>query len=454
MRSPSEAPSPLPSFNQSKSLTYLSLFQNDLKGEIPPVHFTGLENLVTVDLGFNLFGGRVPSSLFMLPCLRELILSNNRFEGLLDEFPNASSSPLEILDISGNNLQGPVPVSILHHQRLTFLQLSSNKFNGTIHLDMMRSMGNLATLGLAHNNFLVDPTMVNNHNLSSFPKLNNVMLASCKLKEFPSFLRNQSNLIYLELSNNQIQGEIPNWIWRFDFMVFLNLSNNFLTDLEGPFQNITSNLFMLDLHSNQLKGHPPIFPTNVIYLDYSSNRFSSISPPDFGNHIPFTYTLSLSNNSFHGKIHESLCNMSALHVLDLSDNSFTEAIPECLTRMSNTLRVLNLAGNNLKGQISNTFSTLCALRFLDLNENSLGGIVPKSLANCQKLQVLNLGNNQLSDRFPCFLGNAPTLRVMILRSNKFYGVCHICVPTESSTGTSVRYVHLYTNVRCNILTLR
>ncbi|XP_054782618.1 receptor-like protein 7 [Prosopis cineraria] len=433
----------LPSFNMSKSLTYLSLYHNDLRGEVSSVHFTGLENLVTIDLGGNLLNGRVPSSLFTLPSLHELILSNNRFEGLLDEFPNASSSPLEILDISGNNLQGPVPVSIFHLKRLTLLQLSSNKFNGTIHLDMMRSMENLATLDLAHNNLLVDTTLVNNHNLSSFPKLNNFMLASCKLKEFPSFLRNQSNLLYLDLSSNQIQETIPNWIWRFDFMVFLNLSNNFLTDFEGPFQNISSNVFLLDLHSNQLKGHPPIFPKNVIYLDYSSNRFSSIAPPDIGNRLPFTYFLSLSNNSFHGKIHESLCNMSALRVLDLSENNFSDTIPVCLTKMSNTLRVLNLAGNNLKGQISNTFSTFCALRFLDLNENLLGGTIPNSLANCQKLQVLNLGNNQLTDRYPCFLGNLSTLRVMILRSNKFFGT--LDCPNSIGKWETLQIVDLASN---------
>ncbi|XP_028776837.1 receptor-like protein 7 [Neltuma alba] len=433
----------LPSFNLSKSLTYLSLYHNDLKGEVPSFHFTGLEDLITIDLGDNLFNGRVPSSLFTLRSLRELILSNNRFEGLLDEFPNASSSPLEILDISGNNLQGPVPVSIFQLKRLTLLQLSANKFNGTIDLGMMRSMENLATLDLAHNNLLVDTTLVNNHNLSSLPKLNNFMLGSCKLKEFPSFLRNQSNLLYLDLSSNQIRGTIPNWIWRFDFMVFLNLSNNFLTDLEGPFHNITSNLFLLDLHSNQLKGHPPIFPKNVIYLDYSSNGFSSIAPLDIGNHLPFTYFLSFSNNSFHGKIHESLCNMSTLRVLDLSDNNFSETIPACLTRMSNTLRVLNLAGNNLKGQVSNTFSAFCALRFLDLNENFLSGTIPESLANCQKLQVLNLGKNQLTDRFPCFLGNVSTLRVMILRSNKIYGTLEC--PNSIGKWETLQIVDLASN---------
>ncbi|XP_028804767.1 receptor-like protein 33 [Neltuma alba] len=392
----------LPFFNMLKNLSYLFVNNNGLEGEVPSFHFKGLEKLVSIDLGCNFLNGSVPSSLSTLPSLRQLSLSHNKFKGLLDEFPNASSSPLEILDISGNNLQGHIPLSIFHLKRLSFIEFSSNKFNGTIHLDMFKSMKNLATLDLSHNNLLVDGNLVSDQiHQSPFPKLNNLMLASCKLREFPRFLRHQSNLFYLDLSSNQIQGTIPNWIWRFHSLVFLNLSNNFLTDLESPFQNISSNLFSLDLHSNQLRGLAPILPKNVLHLDYSSNQFCLLDPPDIGNHIPFTISLSLANNSFRGEIPESLCNISSLRLLDLSDNRFSGSIPEC--------------------QISDTFSTSCALQFLDLNENFFSGKIPTSLVNCLKLQVINLGNNQLTDRFPCFLGNIPTLRVIILRLNRFYG---------------------------------
>ncbi|XP_028793576.1 receptor-like protein 32 [Neltuma alba] len=381
----------LPFFNMSKNLSHLSISNNGLEGEVPSFYFKGLENLVFIDLGRNFLNGSVPSSPFTLPYLHGLSLSHNKFEGLLDEFPNASSSPLEFLDISGNNLQGHIPLSIFHLKKLSFIEFSSNKFNGTIHLDMFKSMQNLVTLDLSHNNLLVNGTLVSNQSHQSpFPKLSNLMLASCKLTEFPRFLRHQSNLLYLDLSSNQIQGTIPNWIWRFHSLVFLNLSNNFLTDLEGPFENISSNLFSLDLHSNQLKGPTPILPKNVFHLDYSSNKFSLIDPPEIGNHIPFATSLSLANNNFQGKIPKSLCNMSSLRMLDLSDNQFNGSIPECLIRMSSTHRVLNLAGNNLTGHISDTFSTSCALQFLDLNENFLSG-------------------------------NIPTLRVIILRLNRFYG---------------------------------
>ncbi|XP_061346552.1 receptor-like protein 35 [Gastrolobium bilobum] len=411
---------PLPSFQMSRNLRYLSLLQNNLTGAIPSSHLEGLVNLLTINLGNNSLNGKVPPSLFTLPSLQELTLSHNKFDGLLDEFPNASSSKLQLVDLSSNELQGRIPVSIFQLKGIRFLQLSANDFNGTSRLDMFRRMQSLHTLGLSNNQLSVDITFNDDHGLLPFPTLKYLLLASCKLGEFPGFLRNQSQLNALDLSNNQIHGTIPNWIWRFDTLAYLNLSNNFLTNLEGPFEDLNSNLYILDLHSNQLQGSTPIFTKYAVHLDFSSNRFN-ITPPNMDKYIPSVFFFSLSNNSLQGNIHESFCKFSTLRLLDLSHNSFSGSIPKCLTRMNSTLRVLNLAGNKLTGYISDTISSSCNLRFLDLNENLLGGVIPISLANCQRLQVLNLGNNLFSDRFPCFLGNISTLRVLILRSNRLHG---------------------------------
>ncbi|KAK7382159.1 hypothetical protein VNO80_00891 [Phaseolus coccineus] len=429
----------IPSFNRSKTLEVLSLNHNHFMGTVPSTHFEGLINLMRIDLGDNSFDGKVPSSLFRLQSLRHLLLYYNKFDGVLDEFPNASLSLLEMLDLSGNNFEGPIPMYVFQLKRLRLLYLSKNKFNGTTQLDMIGRLQNLSSLDLAHNNLSVDARI---DDVSSFPSLKTLWLGSCNLRAFPDFLRNKSSLLYLDLSSNHIEGTIPNWIWKFDKMVILNISYNFLTDFEGPFQNLTSNLFKLDLHSNSLQGHAPTFFKNAIYLDYSSNKFSSINFVDIGSHIPFLYFLSLSNNSFHGIIHESLCNISDLRALDLSHNRFNNLIPICLTRSSN-LRLLNLGGNKLNGYISDTFSTACSLRFLDLSGNLLSGTIPKSLANCQKLQVLNLGNNQLADKFPCFLKSISLLKVLILRSNKLHG--HIRCFNNIGNWETLQIVDLASN---------
>lgn len=143
---------------------------------------------------------------------------------------------------------------------------------------------------------------------------------SCNLNTFPGFLRNKTTLNILDLSHNQI---VPNWIWKLQNLGSLNTSHNFLTNLEGPLQNLTSNLIKLDMHDNQLVGPMPVFSKYATYLDYSMNKFSSVIPQDIGNYLSITYFLSVSNNSIHGSIPNFLCNASNLRVIDISNNNIS-----------------------------------------------------------------------------------------------------------------------------------
>ncbi|XP_027907242.1 receptor-like protein 7 [Vigna unguiculata] len=411
---------PLPSFNMSKNLTHLSLHHNNLTGVLPSSHFEGLKNLADIYLGFNFFKGNLPSSLLKLPYLRELKLPFNQLTGPLDE--SVMTSPtLEMLDLGGNNLEGPIPLSIFNLRTLGVIQLNSNKFNGTLQLDLIRRLSNLTTLGLSHNNLSVDIYSTYDRDLLAFPALRKIMLASCKLRGIPAFVKSQSTLLHLDLADNEIQGTIPYWIWQLKYLVILNLSKNFLTKLEGNVWNFSSNLLRLDLSSNQLQGPFPFLPTFVNILDYSNNRFNSVIPADIGNRLPFVTQLSLSNNSFQGQIPESFLNASSLLLLDLSRNNFVGTIPKFFAELSSTLRVLNFGGNKLQGYIPDTLPTSCTLHLLDLNDNLLEGTIPTSLAYCQKLQVLDLGRNLLTDKFPCFLSKISTLRIMDLRLNKLHG---------------------------------
>ncbi|RDX97406.1 Receptor-like protein 12, partial [Mucuna pruriens] len=438
---------PMTSFGMAKNLTNLDLSDNDLSGIIPPSHFERLYNLVNIDLSYNSFTGSIPSSLFTLPSLQQIRLSDNEFSQLdefinvtssrieildisnnnlfgsipsslfklpllqvirlsrnqfsqLDEFINVSSSILDTLDLSRNNLSGSFPTFIFHLSALSLLQLSSNKFNGSVQLNKLFELKNLTLLELSHLSVNADVTNVDP---SSFPSISNINLASCNLKTFPGFLRNLSTLMYLDLSDNQIQGTVPNRIWKLDDLMHLNISHNLLTDLEGPLQNLPSNLVYLDLHYNKLQGSLPVFAKDVMYLDFSSNKFSSVIPRDIGHYLSLTCFLSLSNNTLHGSIPDSLCNASNLEVLDLSINKISGKIPSCLMMMSDTLEVINLKNNNISGPIPDTVQASCGLWTLNLHGNLLDGLIPKSLAHCLKLEEIS------------------TLRILVLRNNKFQG---------------------------------
>ncbi|XVF55059.1 hypothetical protein PTKIN_Ptkin06aG0006300 [Pterospermum kingtungense] len=435
---------PMPSFSSSRNLTQLNLASNLLYGTINSTNWSRLSKLVSVDLRNNTLSGTIPPTLFGIPSLQKISLSQNQFNGSLalgDLHGNNASLPLDTLDLSSNKLQGQFPKSVFGFQGLKILTLSLNNFTGSIEWTDIQRLRNLSSLDLSYNVLSVDASSTNS--TSSFPNITTLKLASCNLTKIPGFLKTQSRLIKLDLSNNHIYGEIPNWIWEIKSLAHLNLSQNFLIKFEGPLQSISSSLVVVDLHSNWLQGKLPSLPPHATYLDYSDNNFSSVLPTDIGDFLQVAYFFSLSGNNFQGNIPESICNSLGLQVLDLSNNSLSGPIPPCLTEMSVSLGVLNLRRNNLSGIISDTFPENCGLQTLDLNRNQLEGEVPRSLANCKNLEVLDIGNNQINGTFPCHLENITTLHVLVLRFNKFNGAIHC--PRINSSWPMLQIVDVASN---------
>ncbi|KAL7234955.1 hypothetical protein ACSBR1_018430 [Camellia fascicularis] len=215
---------PIPSIQMSKILTYIDLSHNALTGPVPSTHFEGLSNLGNIHLAYNSFCGSIPSSLFSLPSLQKIELFDNQFGGQVAGFLNGSLSPLNTLDLSSNKLEGPISTYFFDFGRLNILSISFNNFSGTIQIVWIQSLQNLTRLDLSYNN-----ASGSNSALSSFPQLGMLRLVSCKWQKLPP-LMNQSRIFHLDLSDDQISGEIPNWIWNIGNgnIVYLNLSCNLL----------------------------------------------------------------------------------------------------------------------------------------------------------------------------------------------------------------------------------
>ncbi|CAL5422800.1 unnamed protein product [Camellia sinensis] len=264
----------------------------------------------------------------------------NQFEGQIAEFPNASSSSLAFLDMSSNKLEGSVPMSFFELRSFVVLDLSSQNFSGIMQLEMIQTCHQLRRLDLSYNGLSIE-TNGSYSSLPLFPKIYSLRLASCKLQKFPD-LRNQSLMFHLDLSNNQIYGEIPNWNWEVD-------------------------------------------------------------------------------NNLTGIILESMCNATYLEVLYLSNNSFSGTIPRCLIERNarewnDTLKVLNLSKNNLRGSIPMTFPENCGLQTPNLTDNHLEREVPESLDNCTMLEVLNLGNTLI--RCPAIKPAWPMLQITMMANEE------------------------------------
>ncbi|PHT41154.1 hypothetical protein CQW23_20008 [Capsicum baccatum] len=448
----------LPEFASNESLQTLVLTSTKFSGRLPesignlrklahvelracgftgliPAFMENLTQLVYLDFELNSF----TASLFYLPSLSNLYLSN-KFSGQITGLQNVIS-PITSFELSSNKLEGPIPEFFFELHDLAGLSLSSNKFNGTVQLKEFTELNKLVNLDMSHDSLSVD-TNVSESDLALLPQLDSFMLASCNLQNI-SFLKNQSKLSMLDLSKNQLTGEIPNWLVEINdgLLRFLNLSFNQFTHFQEPYTFGLLNF--LGVHSNLLTGVIPLPPRAAAYIDLSNNKFATLIPPDFGNCLATARYLSIANNKVIGSIPSSICNSSYLEVLDLSNNSLNDRIPSCLAEKSSTLKVLNLGKNNLIGNIPEKFSYNCELESLDLSQNHLTGLLPRSLSKCTKLKVLNLGNNKIKDTFLCWLRSISDLRVLVLRFNGFHG--NINCSRVSSNWTARRIIDLASN---------
>ena len=99
---------------------------------------------------------------------------------------------------------------------------------------------------------------------------------------------------------------------------------------------------------------------------------------------------------------------------------------------------LELANNELSGEIPPELGSLSKLERLHLNVNELSGEIPAELGSLSNLEVLGLFDNQLSGEIPPELGSLSNLTVLTLNDNELSG----CVPSSLSGRLNMEYSDL------------
>ncbi|KAG6714471.1 hypothetical protein I3842_05G204400 [Carya illinoinensis] len=386
--------------NFTTSLVDLDLGANELQCSIPYA-FSSMSSLRKLDLSGNKLVGGIPKSFWNLCSLDSLYLWDNNLHGNLYEFMSNASGclvdSLQNFQISNNKFTGPLPQSIGNLSNLHILDVYENSLAGLITEAHFSNLFKLKELYLGFNPLILS------FNYDWVPpfQLDCIFLSHCRLgSAFPKWLQSQKNYRILDISNAGISDIIPAWFWDFPpRLYYLNMYNN---QLHGNLPDLSSSRLdefaIIDLSANCFDGSIPHFPSNVLSLDLSNNRFSG----------PISFLCELNTPML-------------LESLNLSNNTLSGELPDCWTYIPN-LVVLNLANNNFYGKIPDSIGSLVLVQLLHLSNNEFVGKIPTSLQKCSKLITIDLGANNLSEMVPPWIGDSfPNLVILNLRSNQLFG---------------------------------
>ncbi|KAM0904183.1 hypothetical protein ACQ4PT_018158 [Festuca glaucescens] len=266
---------PLPSFmGELTNMQYMSLGINALSGPVPK-ELGNLTNLIVLSFSSNNFSGPLPSELGNLAKLEQLYIDSAGVSGPL---PSSLSklTKMKQLWASDNDFTGQIPDYIGSWSSLTDLRFQGNSFQGPIPATLS-NLGLLASLRIGDilNGSFSSLTFLNN-----LTSLNTLILRNCRISDklvstdFSKF----TSLNLLDLSFNNITGEVPQTLLNLNSLTFLFLGNN---SLSGSLpSSIGSLLKSLDFSYNQLSGSVPSWAKDSQFMRSVSGSDNSVYEPD------------------------------------------------------------------------------------------------------------------------------------------------------------------------------
>ncbi|TQE09993.1 hypothetical protein C1H46_004415 [Malus baccata] len=321
----------------SANLTVFNLESNSFSGPIPSNIDQLMPTLKGLYLSDNQLEGTIPPSICNLRRLSILSLRNNLLFG---EFPQEWSvwPRIDIVDVGYNNLSGNMPSSMGVPSSLHVLKMNDNNLGGTIPSSIWRNCTSLRSLDLGGNKFTGNMTLRIGSNAPGlfFVRLRSNLLSG----HISDQLCNLPFLDILDLSHNNFSGPIPKCLKNMTSLVegFSNATDyeSYIEQarltLKGRELVYNKTLFLvksIDLSSNNLEGEIPEEITSLIALgtlNLSRNQLRGNIPFKIGN-LRWLETLDLSHNHLSGQIPQSLSSLTSLSHLNLSYNNLAGKIP-------------------------------------------------------------------------------------------------------------------------------
>ncbi|RCV15616.1 hypothetical protein SETIT_3G071200v2 [Setaria italica] len=196
------------------ALMDLTISRTGVSGQVPA--FLGdLRALRSLDLSFNALTGAIPATLAALPRLASVDLGHNRLTGAIPPLLLVNSGAEAFLTLSHNNLSGSVPAEFAS---VSFVQvdLSRNALAGDASVLFGRGKPLLVSVNLSRNAFSFDMSRLElPERLASLDVSHNGIHGGV-----PAAAGNLSQLMFFNVSYNQLCGQLPRGLAAFEVYSF------------------------------------------------------------------------------------------------------------------------------------------------------------------------------------------------------------------------------------------
>ena len=175
-------------------------------------------------------------------------------------------------------------------------------------------------------------------------------------------------LIFFDLSNSQLSGELPNCWMHLEGLKILNLKNNHFFGKIPRSMGLLLGIETIDLRNNSFSGEIPSSLKNCTklkYINLGHNNLSGQIPMWLGTNIPNLAILILRSNHLHGIMPSHLCHLAHLQLLDLTLNQISRSIPKCLNNITALTQKLSSSTTITHEYIEILGMTLCSIIYDD-----------------------------------------------------------------------------------------
>jgi Leucine-rich repeat (LRR) protein len=280
--------------------------RNKFHGEMPST-MVSITSLAVLSLRENGLSGNLPTSLKSCNRLIILDLSFNNLSGEISTWMGDSQQSLLVLLLRSNQFSGEIPEQLSQFHDLCFLDLAGNNLSGPVPL----SLGSLTAMSVYQEGF--------KEYAVKFPQFKFTTVYDGPLPQVAvhiatGSLHSHGGLRYLfvisviDLSGNQLTGEIPKEIGALSSLRGLNLSGNHISGIIPEEIGNLWSLEALDLSHNGLSGPIPLSIANLSFLSWLDLSYNDLS-----GRIPAERQfLTFSDRSFLGNA--NLCGLQVSRI--------------------------------------------------------------------------------------------------------------------------------------------